>query len=123
MSSHNSITAAQAGTATLGCLVERSSTASGLGPAEPFPNSPYLQQSACLVSDVRTLGMNRTEPVRSSVSEGYEVPVSITAYAADAEAKARARANGALAYLIKLFDEEELLVRFTELSNRIQQPD
>jgi FixJ family two-component response regulator len=79
------------------------------GPAEQLLNSPYLQQSACLVSEVRMLGMNRTELVRYLVSEGYEVPVIITAYAFDEEAKARARANGALAYLIKLFDEEDLL--------------
>ena len=54
------------------------------------------------------LGMNRTELVRDLVSKGYEVPVIITRYAADEEPKAGAPA-GALACLIKLFDEKELL--------------
>ena len=108
MSSHNSITAAQVGTAALGCPVERNSRASVFGPVEQFLNLPYLRQSAWLVSDVRLLGMSRTELVRDLVPEGYEVPVIITAYAVDEDAKARARANVASAYLIKLFDAEEL---------------
>jgi FixJ family two-component response regulator len=76
--------------------------------AEQFLNSPYLRKVAYLVSDVRMPGMSGTELHRYMLSNGCEVPVIfITAYAADDEA--RALTNGALAYLIKPFDEGELL--------------
>jgi FixJ family two-component response regulator len=78
--------------------------------AEEFLNSPYLQQAACLVLDVRMPRMSGTELQCYLLSQGYEVPVIfITAYVADEEAEARAFASGALAYLIKPFDEGDLL--------------
>jgi len=55
-------------------------------------------------------GMSGAELHRQLLSNGHEVPVIfMTAYAADEEARTQALANGALAYLIKPFDEGELL--------------
>ena len=77
--------------------------------AEQFLNSPYLAKAACLVLDVRMPGMSGPELRRKLLSEGYEVPVIFITAAADDEAKARELANGAVAYLTKPFDEQELL--------------
>ena len=77
--------------------------------AEQFLNSPYLPKAACLVLDVRMPGMSGPELRRNLLSEGYELPVIFITAAADEEAKARELTNGAVAYLTKPFDEEELL--------------
>jgi FixJ family two-component response regulator len=79
--------------------------------AEQFLNSPHFQETSCLVLDVRMPGMNGTDLHRRMLSIGYEVPVIfMTAHATDKEARAQALANGALAYLIKPFGEEELIL-------------
>jgi len=77
--------------------------------AEQFLNSPYLRKAACLVLDVRMPGMSGPELRRKLLSEGYEVPVIFITAAADEEAKARELTSGAVAYLTKPFDEQELL--------------
>lgn len=77
--------------------------------AEQFLNSPYLREAACLVLDVRMPGMSGPELRRNLLSKGYEVPVIFITAASDEEARARELTNGAVAYLTKPFDEEELL--------------
>jgi FixJ family two-component response regulator len=78
--------------------------------AEQFLNSPRLQEAVCLVLDVRLPGMSGTELYRHMLSNGCKLPVIfMTAHATDEEARMQALANGALAYLIKPFDEGELL--------------
>ena len=77
--------------------------------AEQFLNSPSLRKAACLVLDVRMPGMSGPELRRKLLSEGYQVPVIFITATADEEAKARELSNGAVAYLTKPFDEEELL--------------
>jgi len=77
--------------------------------AEQFLGSPDLQKAACLVLDVWMPGMSGPELRRNLLSEGYDVPVIFITAAADEEARARELANGAVAYLTKPFDEEELL--------------
>ena len=78
--------------------------------AEQFIHSPNLLEAGCLVVDMRMPGMSGTELHRHLRSKGYQLPIIfITAYEAHEEARARALANGALAYLIKPFDEGELL--------------
>ena len=77
--------------------------------AEQFLNSPYLRKADCLVLDVWMPGMSGPELRRNLLSEGNDVPVIFITAAADEEARARELANGAVAYLTKPFDEEELL--------------
>jgi FixJ family two-component response regulator len=78
--------------------------------AEDFLSSGLETKIACLVSDVRMAGMSGTELQRHLLDKGCEVPVIfMTAHGTDEEARARALANGAVAYLIKPFDQDELL--------------
>jgi len=78
--------------------------------AEQFLDSPALSDTDCLVLDVRMPGMSGTELHRHLISKGYKLPVIfITAHASDPETRAQALSDGALAYLIKPFEEDELL--------------
>jgi FixJ family two-component response regulator len=78
--------------------------------AEDFLSSGLERTIACLVSDVRMPGMSGTELQRHLLDKGCEVPVIfMTAHGADEEARDRALAAGALAYLIKPFDQDEFL--------------
>jgi FixJ family two-component response regulator len=78
--------------------------------AEDFLSSGLDGKVACLVLDVRMPGMSGTELHRQLLDKGCEVPVIfMTAHGADEEARGRALASGAVAYLIKPFDQDELL--------------
>jgi FixJ family two-component response regulator len=78
--------------------------------AEAFLSSGLEHEVACLVLDVRMPGMSGTELHRRLLDRGCEVPVIfMTAHGADEEARRRALAAGAVAYLIKPFDQNELL--------------
>ena len=78
--------------------------------AEQFLNSPHPDSYDCLILDIRMPGMSGTELHRHLRSKGFKVPVIfITAHAEDQETRARAHSAGAVAYLIKPFEEDELL--------------
>jgi len=78
--------------------------------AEDFLASGLQNNVACLVLDVRMPGMSGTELHRQLLDKGCAVPVIfMTAHGADEQARTRALAAGALAYLIKPFDQNELL--------------
>ena len=78
--------------------------------AEEFLNSAHLRKTDCLISDIRMPGMSGIELHRHLVASGRHVPVVfITAHGLDEQARAEALSNGAVAYLIKPLDEDELL--------------
>jgi FixJ family two-component response regulator len=57
------------------------------------------------------------------LSEGYELPIIFITAAADEEARARELTNGAVAYLTKPFDEEELLSAIQKALKSDSEPD
>jgi FixJ family two-component response regulator len=78
--------------------------------AEDFLASGFQHDVACLVLDVRMPGMSGTELHRHLLDNGCEVPVIfMTAHRSDEQSRARALAAGAVAYLFKPFDQNELL--------------
>jgi FixJ family two-component response regulator len=78
--------------------------------AEQFLSSPHLHNSSCLVLDIQLPGMSGIELHRHLLSKGHTVPVIfITAHASDQESRAQAQSGKAVAYLIKPFEEAELL--------------
>ncbi len=65
----------------------------------------------CIVLDIRMPGMSGTELQRHLLDNGCEVPVIfMTAHRSDEQSRTQAVAAGAVAYLIKPFDQDELLV-------------
>ena len=80
------------------------------GSAEEFIGSPSPEMVDCLVLDVRMPGMSGLELHQRLLAQGCQVPVLfMTAHASDEQSRAHAFSQGALAYLLKPFDETELL--------------
>jgi FixJ family two-component response regulator len=77
--------------------------------AEEFRNSGYLEETACLVLDVRMPDIDGLELQRRLSEAGERIPiVFITAYADD-EQERRAMEAGAVGFLYKPFSQESLL--------------
>ena len=77
--------------------------------AEDFLKSDYLHSSSCLIADVLMPGMTGIELHNRLVEAGNITPtILITSFPNDRD-RARARQVGAICYLAKPFDDEELL--------------
>jgi FixJ family two-component response regulator len=95
--------------------------AEGFASAEEFLNSTELQDSDCLVVDVRMPGMSGLELQRHLLSANSLLPiVFITSYADD-QAQARALRAGAVAFLYKPCREETLLKAIDSALHRQRQ--
>ena len=81
----------------------------GFASAEEFLKSD-LNDTGCLILDVRMPGMDGMELHRHLLASNREIPVIfITAHVSEEELRSRALANGAVDYLIKPLSEDELL--------------
>jgi FixJ family two-component response regulator len=77
--------------------------------AEDFLRSDYLHSSSCLIADVLMPGMTGIELHHRLVEAGNITPtILITSFPNDRD-RARARRAGAICYLAKPFDDEDLL--------------
>ena len=77
--------------------------------AGDFLNSDQIEETGCLILDVRMPGMNGLELQQQLAKEKRPIPIIfITAHADDNEEK-RARKAGAVEFLRKPVDEEKLL--------------
>jgi FixJ family two-component response regulator len=78
--------------------------------AEAFLNWNHLQDTDCLILDVRLSGMSGIELQRHLMASHYEIRIIfITAHASEEEVRSLAFSNGAVAYLTKPLSEEALL--------------
>ena len=77
--------------------------------AEDFLASGRLSETACLVLDVHMPGLSGIELQSKLIAEGHHIPVIFITAFADEKTQARALEAGAYAYLIKPFDEDDLL--------------
>lgn len=77
--------------------------------AEEFLESDRLNQTACLVADIRMPGMSGFELQAKLKAEGSRIPIIFITAHADAKMKAQAMKAGALEFLSKPFDDEILL--------------
>src|SRR5215831_14668160 len=78
--------------------------------AEEFWNCEHLQDTDCLILDVRMPGMSGIELQRHLMASHHEIPIIfITAHSSEEEVRSLALRNGAVAYLAKPLSEEELL--------------
>jgi FixJ family two-component response regulator len=77
--------------------------------ADDFLASGRLSETACLVLDVQMPGLNGLELQSRLISEGHQVPIIFITAFYDDNARAQALKAGALAYLVKPFDEVDLL--------------
>jgi FixJ family two-component response regulator len=77
--------------------------------AENFLASARLDETACLVLDVRMPGLSGLELQDRLNAMGYCFPVIFITATADDKTRMQAKTAGAFGYLIKPFDEDELL--------------
>ena len=77
--------------------------------AADFLASPGVEDTSCMVVDINMPHMTGIELHRRLIELGYAIPtILITAYP-DEDTRARALADGAICYLVKPFDDEDLL--------------
>jgi FixJ family two-component response regulator len=75
---------------------------------EEFLQSPQLEETRCLVSDVQMPRVDGLELQRRLIAQGHRIPIIfMTAFPTDA-ARARAMAAGAVCFLTKPFDASTL---------------
>lgn len=79
------------------------------GSAEEFLESDQLNQTACLVADIRMPGMSGFELQAKLKAEGSRIPIIFITAHGDAKMKSQAMKAGALEFLSKPFDDEILL--------------
>jgi FixJ family two-component response regulator len=78
--------------------------------ADDFLASGRLSETACLVLDVQMPGLNGLElQSRLVAAGGHQVPIIFITAFNDENARAQALKAGALCYLVKPFEEADLL--------------
>lgn len=81
------------------------------GSAEAFLSADEGRSADCLILDIRMPGMSGLELQRELSTTDRRLPVVfITAHGSDPEVRARAMGAGALAYLLKPLNEEDVLM-------------
>jgi FixJ family two-component response regulator len=86
--------------------------------AEDFLSSGRLHETACLVLDVQMPGLNGLELQSHLIASGHQIPIVFITAFDDENARARALGAGALCYLIKPFEEADLLNWITHALSR-----
>jgi FixJ family two-component response regulator len=81
----------------------------GFSSAEAFLNSNHLDDTACLILDVRMPGMSGLELQRQLMAADCQIPIVFITSHGDDDARSRALAAGAVEFLYKPFREEALL--------------
>ena len=77
--------------------------------AEQFLQSDQIENTACLILDVRMPGMNGLELQRRLMATQCGIPIVFVTAHGDEEARSRALQEGAVEFLLKPFSEEALL--------------
>jgi len=77
--------------------------------AEDFLSSGRLHETACLVLDVQMPGLNGLELQSRLITDGHQVPIIFITAFNDENARAQALKAGARGYLVKPFQEADLL--------------
>jgi FixJ family two-component response regulator len=81
----------------------------GFSSAESFLNSDQVRDTACLILDVRMPGMSGLELQRQIVAANLRIPIIFVTSYADGDEQAQALEAGAVDYLYKPFQEEDLI--------------
>lgn len=77
-----------------------------------------LERPACLVTDVRMPGMTGLDLLETIRVRGRDLPMILSSGDGDAATSAQARAGGAVRFLLKPFDSDELLAAVREAIER-----
>jgi FixJ family two-component response regulator len=77
--------------------------------AEEFLQSPHLDDTSCLITDVQMPGLNGVELQKSLLAQGRRIPIIFVTAFPEERLRARAIEAGALGFLSKPFESETLI--------------
>jgi FixJ family two-component response regulator len=77
--------------------------------AEKFLQSPHLDHTSCVISDLQMPGLNGVELQKSLLAQGHRIPIIFVTAFPEARLRARAMEAGALGFLGKPFESETLI--------------
>ena len=95
--------------ATRGFIMSLGYAAEAFPSAEAFLKSDRVHDSACLLTDLQMPGVNGLELQRRLTEQGYSLPIIFITAFPGAKVRAEALAAGALGFLVKPFNGEELV--------------
>jgi FixJ family two-component response regulator len=84
-------------------------------PVEAFPSaadflaSRRLDETACLISDIHMPGMTGVELYECLIEAGHKIPTILVTAFPDKVTRARALNDGIVCYLLKPFDDNDLM--------------
>jgi FixJ family two-component response regulator len=84
-------------------------TAYPFASAEEFLRSPRLVETSCLISDVQMPIMSGIELQSALIAQGHKIPIIFFTAFPDAAVEARAMAAGAIGFLYKPFDGQDMI--------------
>jgi FixJ family two-component response regulator len=84
-------------------------TAHAFVSAEEFLQSPHLNETSCLISDVQMPNMNGIELQRVLIEQGRRMPIIFISAFPDEAVEASAMKAGAICFLSKPFDGREII--------------
>ncbi len=77
--------------------------------AEDFLSSGQQDETACLILDIKMPGMNGLELQRRLVESDSQIPIIFVTASDDDNVRTQAMRDGAVAFLVKPFDNEILI--------------
>ena len=83
--------------------------------AEEYLQSPQMDETSCLISDVQMPDMTGIELQSHLLDRGYRTPIIFITAFPDEKVEARAMKAGAVCFLNKPFDGQTLLKRLAEV--------
>jgi FixJ family two-component response regulator len=95
--------------ATIDLLDSAGFTCESFGSAEAFLESGRIADSACLILDIRMPGMSGLDLQRHLETTGYATPIIFVTAFPEERTRSRAMVDGAVCYLSKPFNDQELL--------------
>jgi FixJ family two-component response regulator len=77
--------------------------------AEEFLQSKWINDTACVISDVQMPGLSGVELQSRLIAQGNRTPIIFMSALSDERTRARALKAGAIGFLSKPFNEERLI--------------
>jgi CheY-like chemotaxis protein len=77
--------------------------------AEAFLQSPHLEHTSCVITDLQMPGLNGVELQKSLLAQGRRIPIIFVTAFPEERLRARAIEAGALGFLSKPFESETLI--------------
>jgi len=94
-----------------GVLNSAGLTARTFASAEDFLRSEQLSETACMILDIRMPGMSGLELQQRLQKTGWSIPIIFITACDDAKTKSQALSGGAVAFLVKPFDNDILIAK------------